>query len=189
VSPPPSPEAQARYSRGAVVFHWLIAALILANAALGLSAARAEDEAVQQSLINLHKPLGLTILALSLGRLTWRLTHRPPPFAGIKGWEKALATITHWSFYALMVGVPLAGWWLSSAVPERHTILWFGVIPLPFLPVPQSMPNAIQAHGVHVLLVRLMGVLLLLHLGAVIKHQVFDKTRILARMSFGPGRP
>ena len=35
--------------------------------------------ALQFSLYQLHKSVGITVLALTLVRIGWRLAHRPPP--------------------------------------------------------------------------------------------------------------
>src|SRR3546814_1421976 len=71
-------QTTSRYSAVAIALHWVIALLIVANIALGLGHelfGRANELAIMAA----HKSIGLTILALSLLRLAWRLSHRPPP--------------------------------------------------------------------------------------------------------------
>ena len=96
-----------RYSRGAIAFHWVIAALVLFNLWLGLF----HDSLPREwKVMPVHRSIGITILVLSIGRLAWRLAHRPPAFAdSLAGWEKALATTAHWLFYALLIVMPLTG--------------------------------------------------------------------------------
>ena len=75
-------KAKGHYTRTAVALHWLIAALIILSALFmgwtmtehgGLSPGKPED------LVNYHKWVGVTVLALALLRIVWRLTHRVPP--------------------------------------------------------------------------------------------------------------
>src|SRR6476646_7461764 len=104
-----------RYTTVAIVLHWAIAAAILANFFVGWWMAKAIDDPATRlqavAAFQLHKSLGLTVLALSVLRLLWRLTHRPPPLPeAMAGWEKFAAKATHWAFYALMIVVPLSGW-------------------------------------------------------------------------------
>ena len=59
--------ASPRYSQVAIVFHWTIAALVVANLAIGLL-----HESLLPGTIPLHKSIGLTVLALTAGRILWR---------------------------------------------------------------------------------------------------------------------
>ena len=53
-----------RYSRGAIAFHWVIAALVLFNLWLGIF----HDSLPREwKVMPVHKSVGITILALTLG--------------------------------------------------------------------------------------------------------------------------
>ena len=68
------------------------------------------------AITQLHKSVGITILLLSLVRIAWRLTHRPPPEPpGLARWELALSKVTHLGFYFIMIAMPLTGWMIVSA--------------------------------------------------------------------------
>src|SRR5690554_7422234 len=57
-----------------------------------------------------HKSLGISVLALMLLRLGWRLyAGGVPPVAGTPRWQQAIASATHWALYALAVAMPLSG--------------------------------------------------------------------------------
>ena len=44
-------------------------------------------------------------------RLAWRLTHRPPLAPGdLSPGLPLLSRATHWSFYVLLIVLPLLGW-------------------------------------------------------------------------------
>ena len=97
--------ASPRYSQVAIVFHWTIAALVVANLAIGLL-----HESLLPGTIPLHKSIGLTVLALTAGRILWRLGHRPPPLpAEIPTWARGAAHALHMTLYLLMIAMPMTG--------------------------------------------------------------------------------
>jgi cytochrome b561 len=159
-----------RYTRTAMVLHWVIAALILVNVPIGLVCHLIERD-FEQALMNLHKPIGITVIGLSLARFGWRLLHRAPRLPlGMPMRDRVLAQLVHWSLYALMIGVPISGWWTTSAFPERHPTVWFG-LEVPFLPVPVSLENAFRAHDAHSWLSIMLTVLAVAHIAAALRHR------------------
>lgn len=118
----PRPDAE-RYSRIAIWLHWTIAALILFNLAVGFFM---EDykPPLKFIVIGAHISAGITVLMLTLVRIAWRLTHRPPALsATLKRWERVLAHTVHGCVYALMLILPLSGWALISANPPRGSVV------------------------------------------------------------------
>src|SRR5690349_3724964 len=104
-----------RYSRVAIWLHWILAALILVNLALGFLH---EDFArpVRSAMMGWHKSIGLTVIVLTLVRILWRFSHRPPPFdPAMKRWEVAAARLVHGLFYFLLLAIPLSGWLIVSS--------------------------------------------------------------------------
>lgn len=173
--------AQTRYSRTAIVLHWAIAMLVLSTIPLGLCGASAETAATQ-SATNIHKSIGILILALTLVRLGWRLTHKPPALPEeMKPALRWIARATHILFYVLLLVMPLSGWWMSSAVPERHAF-GFGLFDVPFLPVPRGFASAGPAFLIHMTLSWLMIGLVVLHILAALKHHFIDRDAVLARI-------
>lgn len=172
-----------RYSNVAIALHWSIAALVLTTLPLGLFGA-ANDNPAGQMATDIHKPIGILILALTLVRIGWRLTHRPPPLSDAYATHlKWIARVAHVLFYVLLLLLPLSGWWMSSAVPiERHPINVAG-LEIPFLPVPRGWPSAGPARMMHGNMGWLMIGLVVLHVLAALRHQFIDKDNILARMT------
>lgn len=106
-----------RYSRVAAGLHWLIALFILFNLGLGWFM---EGFAPPWKMIvlPLHISGGITVLALTVLRVLWRLTHQPPSHdPPLRALEANAAHITHFLLYAAMVLMPLTGWGLLSAHP------------------------------------------------------------------------
>ncbi len=172
-----------RYGKGAIALHWLIAAFILFEIGLGWRM-EGKPGAELYAVYQLHKSVGITIFLLSLIRLGWRYTHRPPPLsADLKRWERALATGTHHGFYLLMIGLPLSGWLLVSSSDKAIPTLLYGLIPWP------HVPGVAASHGVnevaevtHKSLVWVAYGLFFLHVAGALKHHFVDKSQDAARM-------
>jgi len=199
----------------AITLHWVIAAAILLNLGIGLWMVWAIDSSELQagavSAFQLHKSIGLAVLVLSLIRLAWRLLYPPPPLpVAVRGWERALAAITHWLFYGLMIGLPLSGWLYVSAqwrgaAPFNIPTLWFGLFEVPHLFGLSDSSAALRQQAaaislnIHGAMALTLIFLLVLHVAAALKHHFLQHDGILARMlpwlavrgakASGPQRP
>ena len=129
---------------------------------------------------------------LSLLRLLWRLTHKAPALpSSMPQWEKTAATLAHLAFYGIMLGLPLTGWLLVSASSTNIPTVLFGVVPFPHLPFISHLATDIksQLHELgelsHSLLALGTMTLLALHLGAVLKHQLWVKDNVFSHMAVG----
>ncbi len=98
-----------RYSTGAVAFHWIMALLIVVVSVLGqLHDSWPKD--TQSFWINIHAMVGLTLLALLVGRILWRLKHRPPELPADAGeLSRRLSHPVHMLLYALLIALPVLG--------------------------------------------------------------------------------
>ncbi|MEP7140149.1 MAG: cytochrome b [Caldimonas sp.] len=180
-----------RYTRTAVVLHWLIAVLILVNVTLGLSADFLPDEWVRP-VIDTHKSTGITVLGLVLMRILWRIVHRPPALPpGYARWERFAAHAVHGALYALMLLLPLSGWLHDSAWKDAatHPMRWFGLVPWPRIgfvmgiePVAKERLHDLFG-AFHTAFGYVLYLLLALHIGGALKHQWLDRERELQRMS------
>ena len=183
----------SRYTPVAVALHWAIAALIGVNLLIGSFMERLPNP-LRGTVVYMHLSFGVTVLALTLLRVFWRLSHRPPMFAaGIKPWESHLAHTVHLLFYLLMLGMPVTGWLILSANLRRPMMLYGLWIVPPYTPF-SRLPAGPDKAALHDSLVSthsagawIMLALLLLHLGGVLKHQLLDRSPQLARMWFERG--
>ena len=174
--------AQQRYSHGAIALHWIIALLIAMNYFI---AWRADGlpKPLRMEVMGYHKAWGILILALSVLRLVWRFTHRPPPLLeSLKSWEAALAKVTHWLFYGLIIAVPLAGWSLHSAASNGMAVSWFGLFGVPALPVGGDKQTIGLFRELHEMSATLMLGLIALHVAASLKHIVIDRDGTMRRI-------
>jgi len=185
----PAHPSSARYSGPAVALHWLLALMILGSLAVGWTMSDMPGlTPLKLKLFNWHKWAGVTILLLSLLRLAWRWTHRPPALPApveraMPGWQRRSYHATHVLMYALFFAVPLAGWAYSSMA--GFPVVWFGVLPLPdFVPVDKELAKSVKS--VHAVLAYTLLALIVVHVAAALKHHFIDRDGLLARMR--PGR-
>ncbi|MDO7834039.1 YceI family protein [Sphingobium sp. HBC34] len=170
-----------RYNRAAIVLHWAIAALLAFQISVGWAL---EDLGARGfALYQLHKSVGMTVLALTLARIAVRYW-KPRPAKLEGGWQGALASGVHVGLYAFMLGAPLTGWALVSTAKVKVPTLIFGTIPLPHLPLPAA------AHGLaengHGLLAWLGIALVALHVAGALRHHLLMRDGLIWRMV--PGR-
>ena len=172
----------ASWGAGAKLFHWLMAALILAQIALGLAAANWHLSPTKLTLFFWHKSTGMLILALALLRLLWRLANPTPALpAGTPAWERAAARASHALLYCAMIALPVTGWIVNSAANVPLKI--FHLVPLPAIVAPDKATENLAALA-HFWIFTLFGVLLALHAGAALRHHVVKRNDVLARMLF-----
>ncbi len=183
-------DRSARYTRPAMVLHWLTAALVAAGAALGLCVERLPENWIEPA-IDLHKSLGITVLGLALVRVLWRLTHAPPRAPpGRSRPERLAGRAAHLALYSLVLALPLSGLIHDSAFAfaARHPLRLFGLLPWPRIGVIQAMaPDAkLQLHArwfaIHVALSCALCAVAALHVAGALKHQLLDRDRSLRRM-------
>jgi cytochrome b561 len=179
--------ASPRYSGVAISLHWLLALVIVGSFSLGVYMHDLPFSIARVKLFNYHKWAGITILALSVLRLLWRLTHRPPPLsprqlAVMPVWQQRAANASHALMYVLLIAVPLLGWAYSSAA--GLPIVWFGVLPLPdFVPVNKDLASALLK-PLHAYAAFALAGVVLLHVAAALKHQFVDRDQLMSRMWF-----
>ena len=176
----PKTTARSDWPALSKALHWLIAALILVMAWLGLTMGDLPNGPDKIATYALHKSIGLSILALVALRLLWRLyAGAPAPVAGTPRWQARIAGVTHVALYALLLALPLSGWLLNSAA--GFPLQWFGLFNLPAL---AGRDDALHALAVqmHELLFWSLAALVVLHAAAALHHHLFLGDATLARM-------
>ncbi|GLK86869.1 cytochrome b [Ancylobacter defluvii] len=173
----------ARYSFAARALHWIVAIFVICMVPLGLyMAARGEAtnfDALTGQLYDLHKLAGFTVLWLVVLRFFVRLRRgAPPPLATLTPFERIASGAVHHLLYMLLLIVPVLGWAGISAYPALNI---FGFFNLPaILPVNEPLANRIL--GMHGLLAQLLGILVLVHVAAVLRHRFIKRDGVLRRM-------
>jgi cytochrome b561 len=174
-------DGMAKYSKIAILFHWLIALLIAANILL---ANLAEDlpRAARAAYMSPHKAIGISILILTVGRILWRLTNRPPALPDkVAGWQAKAGHSVHILFYVLMIAMPLTGWLMIGAKGKAAPVDFFGLFTID-MAVGKNVMLADIGHEGHEILAVPLIILIGLHVLGALKHQFIDKMPFIQRM-------
>lgn len=186
-----SAAAKDRYTSVAIALHWLIALMVIGQLAGGfiMHDLPKEQADLKFQLFQLHKSFGISVLLLTLIRLGWRLTHKPPALPEkMAGWERFLARGAHVGFYVLLIALPLVGWAVVSSSPLADSVqtYLFGVVHWPHLPFFEGVENrkefSHEIAEIHEYLAFAMIALIGLHVAAALKHQIIDRDAVLGHM-------
>ncbi|MDM0048185.1 cytochrome b [Variovorax sp. J22R115] len=173
-------KTDAAWSASIRLFHWLIAVLIFIQFAMGWLAVGWRLSPTKINLFVWHKSIGMLILALVIARLLNRLARPTPPLpADTPAWERAAARWSHALLYVLMIAMPLTGWVINSAAGIPFRIFW--QLPLPALIAPDKHTAEVVAL-VHFALGIALVALLMLHIGAALRHHFVKRNNVLRRM-------
>ncbi|MGA9341398.1 MAG: cytochrome b [Rhodanobacteraceae bacterium] len=172
----------AHWGSLAKVFHWLIVLAILVQGSVGLIMVNLPRRPSIIPVYSFHKSLGLTILALALLRIVWRiLDRRPAPPSAMPRWQVIAARASHVLLYVLLFAVPLSGWLFDSTASLRP-LFWWGIIRMPNLtggPLPAWKEAAANLHAT---LFWTLFAVAALHAAAALKHHLIDRDDVLRRM-------
>lgn len=180
-TPSPPVAVYARVARG---LHWLTVALLLLQFPVGAYMAYRGNtlniwDGLTGALYSGHKLVGVLILLVVAGRLLYRLTAgAPPDEPTIEPWQRVASHLTHWALYALLIAAPLAGYVGVSLFPALDL---FGGLRLPAVVSPDkaAAETAFRLHG---LLVLVLGLSIVLHVGAALYHYLVRRDNVLGRM-------
>ena len=168
-----------RWGAVARLLHWIMAAGIIVNGVWGLWMVGIAPSMKKINVFALHKSIGLTLLALALLRLAWRLVDKHPKVEPAPRWQLLAARLTHVGLYGLILAIPLSGWWFNSA--SGYPLQWFKHFKVPALGG-RDTDLAHIALAAHQYLFWLLVAALVLHIGAALKHHFVDRDNTLTRM-------
>jgi cytochrome b561 len=177
----PPQAGSEHYTHTAVVLHWLIAAAVFVQIALGawMIGIPKSPPGVRAYWFNMHKSIGITIGVLVLLRLLWRLAHRPPALpATVAPWQRLAARFSHWGLYVCMIVMPVSGYLGSSFT--KYPIKYFGYA-LPHWGWDAPALKEITSQ-VHLVTAWIFVALIALHVTAALKHRFHDRDGVFERM-------
>lgn len=168
------------YGLIAQLLHWLVVAGISAQFVWAWRIDQAESVRSEFQLVNQHKSIGMTVLALVVLRLGWRAFNRPPAFPpSMKTWEMRAANVAHWLLYVLILAMPVTGWIYTSAAGFGAE--FFGLLDIPDL-VGQSERLEEIFGEIHEWLAIAIVAVVSIHVLAALRHQFVLKDGLLRRM-------
>ena len=160
--------------------HWCIAALLLVQIPLAWYMIDLPDGASRDENYALHRALGMVLFALAIFRLIWAvLSRRPRLPTEMSVFEKALAKVSQFILYVIVILMPISGWLMSSAAGVSVDV--FGLVTLPSLVEPdKAFMEGMQQ--VHILQSYLLLTILGLHVIGALKHGFVDQDNVLYSM-------
>ncbi len=168
------------YSGFAKLLHWLVALCILVMIPVGIVMTNIGSGDVQNLLFNLHRSLGVTVLALMVIRLTYRLINgAPAPEPTLTPMQRAVSHVVHVALYALVIAQALIGWIATSAFGAAISV--YGLFTLPAL-VGRDMTLAEPLFAAHFWIGISVTLLVILHVSAALYHGFIRRDQVLQRM-------
>lgn len=180
-----------RYSLAARWFHWVTALLMFTVIPLGwiFGAFKTKPDhpdsyvapfpGTPADYASAHMSVGLILFAIVALRILYRVFNPPPRLPGrMAGAEKALAHLTHWLLYAILIIMPVSGYLMAAG--DKPPVVFLGLIDVPKLPLSPSQGFA--AAVVHVLTQFAVYALIGLHLAGTAWHLFVRRDDLLSRM-------
>lgn len=176
---------QTHYPLSMKLFHWVMGLAIVGLLAVGLyMEGLPREDPLKWPLYDLHKAIGVCVLLLFVPRVLNRMRSQVPAFPEhFRAIEKHAAHFGHLVLYGLMVAMPISGVVMSQS--GGYPISVFGLIVPTFIDKDPDLFK--QARELHELLGNGLIVVVSIHILAVIKHRLIDKTNLLDRMWFRKG--
>lgn len=170
-----------RYTKPAMLLHWLTAVLIIAAFSLGVVMTDIHGiTPTKLKYYSWHKWMGVTVLLLAVLRVLWRKANTPPPHpAGMPAWQLKAADGMHYLLYFLIFAVPIAGYLYTYAAGVPVVYLGLVQLPAPFAPNAELKP---LLKTVHYVLSMTMAAAVAAHVLAALKHHFIDRDDVLKRM-------
>src|SRR5262249_14505027 len=175
------PSTPAAYSTTAKTIHWLMAALILISAGIGLSLEGIPRASAGRNFwTSQHEITGFLVIVLLLARISWRVTTGVPALpASMPRWQVQAAHFAHYGLYVLMLASPIVGMMLSSA-RGRIVSVW-GLFNLPATWW-QDRTWGFRLETVHSVLSWALLVVVAIHFLSALYHHFIARDDILRRM-------
>lgn len=169
-----------RYGSLSMGLHWLMFLLIVGvYSCIELREFYPKGSDPREALKSWHFTLGLTVFVLVWLRLVLRLAQPVPVIQPpLVAWQRYLSRALHWALYALMIGMPIAGWMILSA--EGDVIPFYG-LQLPAL-IAENKATAEWIEEIHTTTGKVGYGLIGLHAAAALFHHYLVKDNTLSRM-------
>lgn len=168
------------YPATSKLLHWLVAICVLVTIPIAIWMTNADKGPLQDSLYNLHKSIGVLILALMLLRLANRLiVGAPAPDPTLEPWQRSVSATVHTLLYVLLLAMPIVGYTANSAFGASTP--FFGLFELPPI-VGKNEALSTQLFMLHRWTGFAVAGLALLHIGAALQHYFIRRDGVLQRM-------
>lgn len=171
----------SRYGWVSVFMHWSVALVVFGLFALGLWMVGLDYYSTwRKDAPDLHKSIGLVLLAVMVLRVLWRFISPPPPtLESYSRMTRIGAKFGHSFLYLALFAVMITGYLISTA--DGVGIPVFGLFEVPALV--SGLPDQADTAGViHFYLAWALVIFSGLHALAALKHHFIDRDATLTRM-------
>ena len=176
----PAGSRPASYSAASKWIHWIIAVAVFFTLSIGIRLAYIPEGPAQDYYFDLHRSLGVLVLALAAVRVIARqMSGTPAPAATLTKFERIASTAAHHSLLALLFLQPIVGWLSMDAY--RGDVSVFGLFTLPHI-FPQSDAAYTALSWLHFGLGYLMLFVICAHIGGALMHGFVKRDGVLNRM-------
>ncbi|RKR38753.1 cytochrome b [Paraburkholderia sp. BL17N1] len=173
---------RTHFSPLARLLHWTMAPLIIAMLFIGVGMVATVSRA-HDTLIAIHRPLGIALLLLVVLRAGVRITRGSPPLPDdMPALQRFAAKASHLLLYVLMAAMPLIGWAMLSAAGYPVTL--YGPLHLPPI-APQNVELFALLRALHTWLAFALFATVLLHLAAALFHGLIRRDGVFSSMARG----
>jgi cytochrome b561 len=171
----------ARYTTTAIVFHWVVAILVLTMICLGFYMEGIPKGGTERAyFFNLHKSIGVTTALIVIARLLWRWKNPAPALpSSMPAWEIQASKISHALLYMCIIVMPLSGF--SATQFTKYGVNYFNLFKIPPMGWEDKMIYDLL-QGVHGVTATLLIALIVIHVLAALKHLLIDRDKVFQRM-------
>ena len=166
-------------SRFSVALHWLVAASVICQLALGFWLSTLPKGPEKGEWVQMHKSIGLIVFALALVRIAWRM-RVGFPVALTAGWERHAARLSHLALLGATIVMPVSGVVRSLAYARPVSVFGWPVVPQLLAEKNEGLYAVVAA--THDVSAWALIALLALHATAALKHHFVDRDDTLSRM-------
>lgn len=169
-----------RYGTLSIGLHWLMFLLLVGvYSCIELRELFPKGSDPRDALKAWHFTLGLTVFGLVWIRLALRLFQITPAISpAMPAWQHVLSRIVHYALYALMIGMPVAGWLILSG--EAKPIPFYGLDLPPLIAENKELAEILEE--IHETGGTIGYFLIGLHALAALFHHYFVRDDTLRRM-------
>ena len=173
--------SSSRYGWVSIFMHWGVALAVFGLFALGLWMVGLDYYSTwRKDAPDLHKSIGLVLLAVMIVRVFWRFVSPPP--STLESYSRLTrlgAKFGHSFLYLSLFAVMIAGYLISTA--DGVGIPVFGLFEVPALV--SGLPDQADTAGlIHFYLAWVLVIFSGLHALAALKHHFIDRDATLNRM-------
>lgn len=184
-------DSKTHYGLISRILHWLLAILIIAQFSLvfiftwvvpehGGEHHNHEGAGLHETVMMLHKSVGLLILLFGLVLFIWRFTQPKPSLEADPPWQRGLARPVHAVIYVVVIAQPVFG--VLMLASEGQSTPFFGLFEIPvFIALGEqagSIFDTLHAFVGWWVILTVLG----LHIAGSLYHHFVKKDDVLRRM-------